>query len=77
MAHRITVRPYFDEVIAVQIEDGKTEVFRKSPYKIIEFEEDDIRTPFSQKTKSAKLEKQGEIKFSNYNQLYFELGDLN
>ncbi len=76
LAHLISARPDFDEVIAVTMESGKTEIFKKSAYKIIEFNENDVRSGFSWKTNSAKFDKDGAIEFTQHQQLYFELGDL-
>ena len=75
LAHLISTSPDFDEVIAVKMENGKTDILKKFPYKIIEFEENDLRTGFSWNTNSGDLEGK-KIEFTDHKTLYLEYGDL-
>ena len=75
LAHLISTSPDFDEVIAVKMESGKTDVLKRALYKIIEFDENDIRTGFSWNTTSAELESK-KIEFTDHKTLYLEFGDL-
>ena len=75
LAHLISSSPDFDEVLAVKMENGKTDILKKSLYKIIEFDENDIRAGFSWNTNSAELEGK-KIAFTDHKTLYLEFGDL-
>jgi hypothetical protein len=75
LAHQISASPDFDEVLAMKIEKDKTDMLKKSPYKIIEFDENDIRTPFSWNTNSIEVDSK-KIKFTDHKTLYLEFGDL-
>jgi hypothetical protein len=76
LAHQITARPDFDEVVSVKLKNETPGLLQSAAYKIIEFDEKDNRNGFSWKTNSAKLDVRSSIYFTSHHQLYFELGDL-
>lgn len=72
LAHQISSSPDFDEVLAVKT---KSDVLKKYPYKIVEFAENDIRTPYSWNANSVEFENK-KIEFTDHKTLYLEFGDL-
>jgi hypothetical protein len=75
LAHLISARPDFDEIVSVKSKSEITDVLNSSPYKIVEFNEKDSRKGFSWKNNSAKFDA-SDIEFNHHNTLYIELGDL-
>jgi hypothetical protein len=82
LAHLISVKPDFDENIAVKITDKKIlEKLQKKPFLLFEFDEVENRKPFSwQKTQGLLKEllkgTSKTVDFQYHKTLYIEFGDL-